>query len=231
MDVLDFVFTVIAVILAVAFGVVVLPIAGVVLLIRYIWRRTHPNKTLQPGTAEAYAFLEEGATQEAVTSIAQTYVDDEALGPYAQGVLDSFRNCDMRSKAIHAVLDDEFEKSSLTWEKYHAPVEVAVDRVVQNAAQIVNRMQAFDSKEFLRMGRLEKAGAYSAESPETGRLAVMRATLEEMDEYQKTNDQLLVELEKLQAELMKLSGAGYDSETDEIITEIRKLADDAKYYS
>ena len=231
MDALDAVFTVIAVVLAIVFGIVVLPIAGIVLLVRWLWKRAHANKTLQPGTAQAFAYLEENASQEKIAAIAQKYVDDEALGTRAQGVLDTFANCDMRRKAIQSVLEDEFEPSSLTWERYNAPVEVAFDRVLQNAVQIVNRMQAFDSKEYLRMGRLERAGAYKEDSPETNRLSLMRATLDEMDEFQSTNDRLLVELEKLQSELMVLSGAGYESDTDEIIAEIRKLADDTKYYS
>lgn len=229
MDVLDFLVTGLAVVLTLAFGVVVLPFAAVFLLVRWLLRRANPNKELKAGSAEAYAYLDENASKDSVLDVALSYVDDAVLGPHAQGVVDTFRTADLRSKAIFSVMDEEFHEGSLTWDKYHAPVETALDRIRQNAAQITNRMQTFDSKEFQRMGRIEQAGGYDEGRSELQRLAVMRSTLGEMDDFQQANDRLLAELERLHAELTKLTGSSTD--TDEIIVEIQRLSDDAKYYS
>ena len=79
------------------------------------------------------------------------------------------------------------------------------------------------------MDRIEQAGGYKENSNEVARLKLMRETLGEMDALQKKNDRLLVELERLQAELMKLTGSTDD--TDNIIEEIQRLSEDAKYYS
>ena len=79
-------------------------------------------------------------------------------------------------------MEQEFSKESLTWDKFSGPVDGGFDAIVRNAAQIANRMQAFDSAEYLRMDRIEKAGGYDSQSNEVSRLEVMRATLKEMDE-------------------------------------------------
>lgn len=231
LDVLDFLVSAVAIVLIIAFGIVVLPIAAVVLLVRWLYKRARGEKDAptRGAAGKATTLLDEGATQSEVVAVASGLVGDEVLGSYAQGVLATLDTADRRRTQIFSVLDNEFEKGSLTWEKYHAPVEVALDRVRQNAIQIVNRLLSVDSKEYQRMGRIERAGGYAADAPEIGRLETMRATLDDTAAFAKANDQLLAELEKLQAELTKLTGSATD--TDEIIAEIKRLADDTKYYS
>lgn len=229
LDIADVIFTVIAILLAIPLGIVVLPIAAVALIIRWVWRRMHPKAAL-PAGSQPYAYLEDDASQDSVVKAVAPYVEDAVLGPHAQGVLQTFETAERRRKGIFSILEDEFSQSSLTWDKFSAPVEVAFEKVVYNAAQIANRIQAFDSKEFQRMGRIEKAGGYSDDRPEVQRLKTMRSSLEEMDRIQDKNDRLLSELEKLQAELTTMAGAGYVTATDEVIEEIRKLAEDTQYY-
>lgn len=231
LDVLDFLVSAIAIVLVIAFGIVVLPIAAVVLLVRWLYKRARGEKATPPrgSASKATALLDDDATQAEVVATASNLTDDEVLGTYAQNVLATLETAERRRVQIFSVLDNEFEEGSLTWEKYHAPVEVALDRVRQNTIQIVNRLQSVDSKEYQRMGRIERAGGYAADAPEVGRLETMRATLDDTTAFAKANDQLLAELEKLQAELTKLTGSATD--TDEIIAEIKRLADDTKYYS
>lgn len=229
-DILDVLFTVVAAILVIPIGVVVLPVAAIVLLVRWLWKRSHPAKVLGDGGAQAYAFLEEGATAEAVARTANGYVDDAVLGPHAQQVITTFEMAERRRKGIISILEEEFGTNSLTWDKFSTPVEVAMDGILHNAIQIVNRIQAFDSKDYQRMGRIQAAGGYNDDSTETKRLEVMRSTLDEMGDIQSANDRLLSELERLQVELGRMSGAGYDTETDEIAAEIAKLAEETKYY-
>lgn len=232
MDALDFVFTAIAIVLALTVGVFVLPIAGVVLLARWLFRRVRGDKALPQGRSQAYAYLDEHhVSKEEVIKTVLTYEDDAVLGPYTKGVLATLDKAELRRKGIFAVMEEEFEKSSLTWEKFSAPVDEALDRILHKAAQLANLMQAFDSKEYQRMGRLEKAGAYKEDSTEVEQLRVMRKSLGDMDHMQEDNDALLLELEKLQAELTRLTTSGYDSKTDAIIDEIRKLTDDTQYYA
>ena len=77
------------------------------------------------------------------------------------------------------------------------------------------------------MDRIDQAGGYDDESNEVARLKVMRDALGEMRAIQNKNNQLLLELERLESELSNLTG----NDTDQIVEEIQQLADDAKYYS
>ena len=236
MDLLDGIFTAVlggvGIILVIFGAPIIAVIVGVVLLGRFIYRRVRGPKAItgQVG-GKAYAFLEEEASQDKVVGAVQPLADDAVLGQYAQDVLATFEAAEVRRKGIFSILEQEFGTTSLTWDKFSAPVNVALDAILHNSVQLANHMQAFDSKEFQRMGRLEKAGAYKEDSVEVKRLATMRSTLEEMDEIQAANDRLLAELERLQSELTKMSGAGYDSQTEEIAAELNKLAEETKYYT
>lgn len=230
MDIADLIFTIVAILLVIPLGIIVLPVAGIVLLIRWAWKRTHANGALPAGT-KGTVYLEEGASKEAVVKVVSAYVEDNVLGPYAQGVLTTFEMAERRRDGIFSILRDEFSDRSLTWDKFSAPVEVAMEKIVSNASGLANHMQTFDSKEFQRMGRIERAGGYSDDRPEVERLKTMRSTLKQMDHVQEANDRILSELEHLQAELTTMAGAGYSTDTDEIIEEIRKLADDTQYYT
>lgn len=188
------------------------------------------KKDLPEAKKQPYAYLdEEKASQASIEKIARGYVDDGALQEQARAVLATFEQAELRRKGIFSIMEQEFEKGSLTWDKFAAPVGVALEGIQRNATQIVNRMQAFDSAEYLRMSRIDQAGGYDDESNEVARLKVMRETLAEMDAIQKKNDRLLAELERLQAELTKLTGSSDD--TDNIVEEIQRLSEDTKYYS
>lgn len=196
------------------------------------WWGKKKNKALNAPEKKSYAYLEEDkATQESVSQIVRGYVDDGALGMQAQAVLSTFENANLRKKGIYSLLEQEFEQGTMSWDKFSVPVDTALEGIVKNAAQIANRMQAFDSAEYLRMYRIDEAGGYDDESMEVQRLAVMKRTLKEMKDIQNDNDRLIVELEKLQAELTKLATAGYDTQTDQIVAEINQLTEDTKYYS
>ena len=236
MDVFDHLFNAIAIILGLVVSLVALPIAlpivGVVLLVRWLIRRSRGDNALPAGSAKAYAYLdEEKATPESVTKTVLPFEDDAVLGTYARGVLNTLNKAELRRKGIYAVLEEEFEKSTLTWDKFSVPVDQALERVVHKAAQLANLMQAFDSKEYQRLSRLEQAGALKSGNTDVDQLRVMNSSLNEMDKLQEDNNQLLLELEKLQAELTRLATSGYDSKTDAIIDEIRKLTDDTQYYA
>ena len=182
---------------------------------------------------QPYAYLDanKNVSREQVLRVARGYEDDDALGVYAQNVIETFNRQDLLRKDILSLLGREFEEGSLTWDKFSLPVESACDGILSNSTQIANRMQAFDSAEYLRLDRIDRAGGLENKQTETHRLEVMRSVLEEMGGIQQANDRLLLELEKLQAELNKLSGEDVESETDVIAAEIRELVEETHYYA
>ena len=198
------------------------------------WGKANSRKALkgsQKKSLPAYSLLDADGnlSQKDVLKVVSPYADDEALGTYAQSIIEVFNKADVRRKGIYSLMEQEFSKESLTWDKFSGPVDGGFDAIVRNAAQIANRMQAFDSAEYLRMDRIEKAGGYDSQSNEVSRLEVMRATLKEMDELQARNEELIGELERLQAELTKLTGSSVDN--NEVLEEIQRLSEDAKFYA
>ncbi len=179
----------------------------------------------------AYLDAESGVSKEQVIKVAQGYVDDGALGVRAQDVVETFRRSEVLRKDILSLLRREFEEGSLTWDKFSIPVESACDGIRSNSVELVNRMQAFDSAEYQRLDRIERAGGLENKQTDAHRLAVMRSSLDEMDSIQDANDRLLLELEKLQSELNKLSGEDVACDTDAIANEIRELTRDTHYYA
>lgn len=197
------------------------------------WGNSGKKQLAAAKQPKPYAYLDadKGLSKKRVIEVAQSYTANEALGIYAQDVIETFNRSEVLRNDIGALLSKEFEEGSLTWDKFSVPVESACEGILSNATQIVNRMQAFDSAEYLRLNRIERAGGLEGKQTDQHRLEVMRSSLDEMGTIQQANDRLLLELEKLQAELNKLSGEDVESATDVIAAEIRELVDDTHYYA
>ena len=196
------------------------------------WGKKGKRALKEPQRPKPYAYLDTAeTTKEQVVAVARGYVSDEALGPIAQDVLDTFARADLLQKDVLSLLRREFEEGSLSWDKFSVPVDAALEGILTNATHITNRMQAFDSAEYLRLDRFDRAGGLEGKQTEERRLAVMRSTLDEMHSIQEANDRLLLELEKLQAELNKLSGEDVGTATDAIAEEIHSLVEETHYYA
>ena len=198
------------------------------------WGKSKQKKALKAAEQpRPYAYLDttEGATVESVTKVARGYESNEALGSRAQAVIRTFERSELLRQDILSILERQFQKGSLTWDKFSAPLDVALEGILNNGAQITNRMQAFDAAEYLRLDRIDHAGGLEGKDTEVERLQVMRASLAEMDSIQGSSDRLVLELEKLQAELNKLSGEDAGTSTDQIAEEIHNLVEETHYYA
>ena len=193
----------------------------------------HAEPVTYAQVARDYEYLdvEGGATAESISHAMGAYEGAPYVGEYARGIISTLKKADFRRKGLDAALEREFEQNTITWDKFTAPIEVAMDGILRTCAQLGNRVQGFDIAEYERLKRLVRAGACEEGSSKWQRWQLFENTLAEMDELQRANEQLLFELEKLQDELTKLGGKSGGSSTDEIAEEIRKLAEEAKYYS
>ncbi|MBR3158778.1 MAG: hypothetical protein IKG18_10935 [Atopobiaceae bacterium] len=178
-----------------------------------------------------YLDVDNGATAETISKAMAAYEGAPYVGEYARGVISTLNKAEFRRKGLHAAIAREFEPNTITWDKFMIPIDVAMDGILRTCAQLANRVQGFDISEYERLKRLVRAGACEKGSSKWQRWQLFENTLAEMDELQRANEQLLFELEKLQDELTKLGGKSAGSSTDDIAEEIRKLAEDAKYYS
>ncbi len=186
-----------------------------------------------PGMMRDYEYLDvnEGATAEKITNAMRGFEGAPYVGEYARAVISTLQKAEFRRKGLFSAINREFEANTITWDKFSAPVDVAMDGILRNCAQLANRVQGFDVAEYERLKRLVNAGACEKGSSKWERWKIYENTLAEMDEIQRDNEKLLFELEKLQDELGKLGGKNPGGTTDEIAEEIRRLSEDAKYYS
>lgn len=185
-----------------------------------------------PSTMRDYEYLDidDGVTADTVMDAMRPYDGAPYVGEYARSVISTLGKAEFTQKGLIAAMDREFTRDTITWDKFAAPVDVAMEGILRNCIQIANRVQAFDTAEYARLSRLVKAGAASPESSNYQRWELFGNTLKEMDGLRQGNEQLLFELEKLQDELTKLDDGG-SSDTSDIAEEIRKLSEEAKYYT
>jgi hypothetical protein len=127
-------------------------------------------------------------------------------------------------------MEHEFGRESLTWEKFSVPVEAAFGRIRSNSARIANIVQAFDSGEYQRLSRLDKAGQVAEGSQQANRLVAMGLQLTEIHDLMYDNEAMLDELNRLQTELAKLADSHETVTADDITEEVRSLADATRQY-
>lgn len=177
-----------------------------------------------------YLDVDDGATFETVTKAMSAYEGAPYVGEFARSVVTTLDRAEFRRKSLLVSINREFDSNTITWDKFAVPVDVAMDGILRNCAQIGNRVQGFDVPEYERLSRLVKAGACEEGSSNKNRWYLLESTIKEMRELRQANDELLFELEKLQGEIDRLSDKD-DEPTDDILEEIRKLSEEAKYYS
>lgn len=180
--------------------------------------------------------VDAGATAETISAVMRGYVNDAVLARRARAVIDTLESAEHRRGSLFAELDGTFQRGTISWDKFAGPAYAALDSVLRNSALLANRIQAFDSAGYLRLREdmaAEAAGGdderHHSETRQR-RWELYREMLESLDTLQDTNEGLLLELDKLAAELSTINGPGQGENSDQIIEEIRRLVDEAKYY-
>lgn len=179
-----------------------------------------------------FSFLdtESGATPDDIKAVLGKFRDDEVTGTWAGMANAGLGRAEFSSEGIVTLMEREFGRDSLTWDRYSAPVEVAFGRVVSNSAHAANIIQAFDSAEYQRLTRLRKAGQIEDGSQQAGRLSAMDAQLDELRSLTYDSEAMLDELNQLQTELAKLSDSHQEVTSGDIAEEIRNLAESTRQY-
>lgn len=180
---------------------------------------------------------DKGDTSGDVIKVMRRYVGDQVLGKYAQGVIDVLDSAEMKHQTLFTELDSTFQRGTISWDKFAAPSYAALDAILRNSALLANRIQSFDTAAYLRlqnsMGtewrRLDDLTNQTNQTREE-RWRLFKSTLASFGEILETNEGLLLELDKLAAELVSLTASSPTEQSDRIIEEIRRLVDEAKYY-
>lgn len=180
------------------------------------------------GSPSPYQYLApDSATPRQIRSVTLPMRGDPVLGRYATDVVGGLEKADFYLQAFDGILGSEFGAGTLTWTRFHAPVDEALRDVTATSARMANRMQVFDSGEY---SRLASAGAEPG-SADADNLSAMVATLGDLDRMRDSNVRMLAGLGRLHAELSELPASRADAECEDLLDEIRRLSSEAKLYA
>ncbi|MBP3892475.1 MAG: hypothetical protein J6D34_00360 [Atopobiaceae bacterium] len=175
-----------------------------------------------------------GVSAKEIIKVLNHYTDDAVLGDRAAAAIQTLRSAERRRKSISAELDDAFQHGSISWQRFASPAQAALDSILRNSALLANRIQAFDTESYVRTFRSVQRdggmGEHMGSQKRVERLALYQEMLDGLDAIQETNEGLLLELDKLAAELSSISASGQSDKGDSILEEIRRLVEEAKYY-
>ena len=174
--------------------------------------------------------LDEGATAESISNVLRNYSRVDVVGRYAKAGLAALENEERKTSSFSAILNSKFSPSSLSWGKFAVAADATHEAIMKNCASLANRVQVFDHEEFRRVESTRRS--ISKNDPTLAeKRRLFQTSLSEMDAILLSNDKMLLELDKLTAEIGKISDAETTENSDRIVEEIRKLAEETKYYN
>ena len=181
-----------------------------------------------------YFDVDSGATAQSIVRVMRDYEQEPVTGPYAQAIISTLNSAELQRKGLFSQIDSEFQRGSISWDRFASTASNALDAILRNCALLANRVQAFDTDEYARMERFYTTGAElrnGAQDPALiQRWALLRDTKAEMDGIRSANEGLLLELGKLSAELSKLARSETSDQSAQIAEEVRRLVEETKYY-
>ena len=165
-------------------------------------------------------------SEEHVKTILKKYTHRYGVGDLARSGIDALESVSHKRESFYAALDAKFKPQTISWDRCAVDAETAVTALVRGTAQLANGIQAFDSDEYRRMERQAK----TLDATQQERLGMLQGRLDGMKEIVSGNQRMLLELDKLEAELGKLESDERAGQSEDILAEIRTLTDEMKYY-
>ena len=201
-----------------------------------VWREPAPAPKTAGHGDYVRLDIDEGTTSSDIVRVMRRYIGDEVLGGHARMTIANLESASLRRASLFPEIDDTFQRGTLSWDKFATPASAAFDAILRNSAQLGNRIQSFDTASYLHLK--ETMGLEWRQTGETSthsktrekRWELYKEMLASLDALQEANESLLLELDKLAAEVTMITGAESDDQCDDIIEEIRRLVEEAKYY-
>lgn len=258
MDILSFVFGILILVTILSVGTVALGVFGITKIVQIVANRLsggRRQKTIgvprqpqpknippqaatpaQPQHVRSYVYLDVdgGATPDSIAKAMRDYEQERVVGPYARDVVNTLRMAERRKKSLFSEINNRFSPKSISWDHFAATVNEAFDTIVRNCALLANRVQAFDVEDYERSEQFYRTGGEMHNGKQNPALIkrweLLRETKAQMDEIRAANDGLLLELDKLSAELVNISNNESTDQSARIAEEVSRLAEETKYY-
>jgi len=227
---MDELLTVLGGMMAFAFVVFILVVA---LIVWAVSRAVKAAKNV--GKAPEYQHIDtDGAiSEDQVIALLKRYVHRYGVGDLARAGINALESVKHKRDSFYAALDAKFDAGTISWDRFAVGADNAFTAIVRNTAQLANGVQAFDSDEYKRMERQFKGAmnpGSTIDETTAERWGMLQGRLDGMREIVAGSEKMLLELDKLEAELGKLESAERSDKGDQILQEIRTLSEEMKYY-
>lgn len=174
------------------------------------------------------------ADADEVSDVLSEYAYSDVVGEIAAQGRDQLETLAKKKEQLMAMIDKKFEPSSISWTKFAGTVDAAERVVVKNAAELAERIHAFDVDDYENVYSLISSYRYKDDAIpddiQEEKYALYRRNLEKMNRILEANERMLLKMDQFAMEMSSLEAGDNDSETSEIMEELEQLISDTKFY-
>lgn len=200
-------------------------IAGVILAAVFLYVNVRFLRGPKPGRVD----VKEISDIESAKRVLRQYHDGKYFGQTARTVSEQMDRIVKCGKRLSGVLEQKFEKGTMSWEKFNSVVESAENSAIQNAVTMANRMQMFDEREYSRLQHYRQDDIPDDIQEEQIRL--YQKNLDNIRSAITLNERLLLKLDTLALEVSGSSTGTAEGENQILLGEIEQLTKEIKYYN
>lgn len=160
--------------------------------------------------------------------ILRSYMESRMFGSIAKtasGQLDRVQKCRNR---INEIIGRKFTEGSMSWDKFQSIVANAEESAIKNVVAMSGRMSIFDEKEYERLKTYKEDDI--PDDIQEQQLKLYRDNYESTKAALALNEKILLKLDALAVGLSSFEINANEDRNNEILEEIEKLTNDAKYY-
>ncbi|HAH19192.1 hypothetical protein [Eubacterium uniforme] len=159
-------------------------------------------------------------------SILSSYTNGEYFGEIATTVISQISRLESSTQRAKIEIGRKFERGSLSWQKYYSAIEEANSIALDNVISLANRIQFFDESEYSRLKKYK----YDAipDDIQMQQLELYNTNMKLIESAVSVNENLILGLDRLSIEFAK--PGEIEEQNINLLTEIKKLTDEVKYY-
>lgn len=192
-------------------------------------------KAIKAARAEKRLALGPGeATVDDIKLALGEYERTAVVGVYAKQAIAELETADRKRTVLYDIIDNKFQKGSITWQKFAEGIESATQAIAFNSALLEKRIKAFDVEDYKRNAKNSITGMFNRgtvpEDIKQERRALYEANLEEMRQIVAANERMLTQLDRFAIEMGQLEASANAQANDRLLQEINELVDETKYY-
>lgn len=159
----------------------------------------------------------------------------QIIGSIAKKALSQLSSFSQKSASLNQSLTTRFGDSSITYSRFADTLNQAPDAIYNSLDLLLERMKAFDEKEYMSLSLRISSGDYKKDpipaKVQEDRLLLLSDHLHDMERILESNEKLLLMMDQCNLELSSMKDSESEKENQRILEEIRQLAESTKYYS